>query len=857
MNYTLRPYQIKGIEDIRAKYRQGFKSVLYVSPCASGKCLGKDTPVLMYDGTIKKVQDIKQNDLLMGPDSKPRKVLKTSSGFEQMYKIIPFRNESFICNKSHILSLKLTPTHKNERLKGGNGLYYYDNDIVNISIMDYIKSSKTFKSRAKLYKTKIYFKKNWIHNLIEPYFLGLWLGDGHSRIPSITTMDKEVIKYIYNYSEKYKCQIRIDRAGGKSNTYHITTKHSGLGQNPIKEALSSLSLIKNKHIPYYYLINSEQNRLELLAGLIDTDGYYSGRNYEYSTKLKILKENILFLCRSLGFTASYKEKIIKGKIYYRIYIGGEIHRIPCKIKRKQAKPKKQVRDVLRYGFKVEKLNIDEYFGFEISGPNRLFCLGDFTVTHNTVLFSHIVEQTVKKKKTVMILVNRNTLLKQTSNKLKDAGIRHGIISAKYPEIRYSVQVASVQTMVKRLNRWPHIDLIINDEAHNSSCNTWSKILDHFSDSHILGVTASPCRLDNKGLGNYYQTMIIGPSVRHLVDKGYLSQPIVYASKEIDLKGVRKTGGDYNKKDLYNRMNNHITGCAVNHYKKICPGEPVIAFCVSISHAEKVAAQFRQAGFRSYAIHSKLDSNIIDRYIKMLGNRQIDVLTACDIISEGVDIPILRGAILLRPTQSLRLFIQFVGRAMRIYPGKPNAIILDHANNCERFGILPTTPIDWKLTKDKINIKNLTKKATRCPICWTVFEGLKCPGCGYLIKKKKSKLRIPEQKDGELKIINREEVEKRMKDANTLQDYHDIAEAAGYKPGWAFYSWKRKTRKHMSHPKSYTLFKRPTKKHGIFIYYVQFRDENGNRTTAMSTGETTKELAQIWVNELLKKGDSIC
>ena len=420
-----------------------------------------------------------------------------------------------------------------------------------------------------------------------------------------------------------------------------------------------------------------------------------------------------------------------------------------------------------------------------------------TGSGKTVLFSYIIEKTTQNKKTVMILVHRNTLLKQTSEKLHEIGIRHGIISAKYPEIRYSVQVASVQTLVRRLNRWPHTDLIIIDECHHAPANSWNTILNHFSDSHVLGVTASPCRLDNKGLGSYFNTMVNGPGVKSLVNQGFLSQPVVYAAREIDLKGVKKTAGDYNRKELSNRMNNHITGDAINHYKKICPGDPAIAFCVSISHAEKVAAQFRQAGFRSYAIHSKLDSNIIDRYIKMLGNRQIDVLTACDIISEGMDIPVLRASILLRPTQSLALFLQQVGRALRPYPGKQNAIILDHAGNCERFGILPTTPINWLLTKNKIKIKELVKKIKRCPFCWIVFEGVKCPNCGYVIEKKKDKIREPEIKAGELKIINKEEIKQEIRQAETLQDFQDIAKKAGYKPGWGYYKWKyRKGRKYV-------------------------------------------------------------
>jgi superfamily II DNA or RNA helicase len=411
----------------------------------------------------------------------------------------------------------------------------------------------------------------------------------------------------------------------------------------------------------------------------------------------------------------------------------------------------------------------------------------------TILFSHITEQAYKKGKSVFILVHRDNLLGQASEKLTEIGIRHGVISPRYPQLRYRVQVASVQTLVRRLNQFNCPDLIIIDECHHAASNTWKKIIEHYASARILGVTATPVRLDGKGLGNYFEELIIGPNIKDLVSDGYLSHPLIYAPSVPDMVGAKRTAGDYNRRSSFEKMRNkHITGCAVSHYTKLCPGEPAIAFCVSIEHANIIRDQFRGAGYKSEALHSKIPENLREKYINDLGKGRINVLTSCDIVSEGTDIPILRASILLRPTMSVGLYMQQVGRALRPYPGKPNAIILDHAGNCLRHG-LPTDRIEWMLTKDKIKFEH-DIEVRRCPICFCIHKpSSTCPECGhvYVVKKKRKQI---EQKEGELKLINKQEVQKKLEKANNLKEIHKIAKQAGYKPGWAWIKWKEKQKK---------------------------------------------------------------
>lgn len=413
-----------------------------------------------------------------------------------------------------------------------------------------------------------------------------------------------------------------------------------------------------------------------------------------------------------------------------------------------------------------------------------------TGSGKTVTFSFITEQSYKKGKSILILTHRDNLLQQTSQKLKENGLKHGIIAAGYPTIRYKIQIASVQTLVRRLQHWEHFDFIIIDEAAHTPAKSWQKILDHFSESKFYGCTATPLRLDGHGLGNFFETMVVGPSFESLVSKGFLSKPKYYIPQHIDLSDVKKMAGDYNKKDLNFKMDKrYITGNAIEYYSKLCDKEPAMAFCVSIEHSEHVAEQFRQAGYISKAIHSKMNYQDIRQIIKDLGENKIHVVTSCEIVGEGTDIPILKAVILLRPTQSLALNHQQNGRASRPYPLKDYSIHIDHVGNCELHGLI-NWPIKWELTKEKFQPQIAGVKI--CKICFAAFPSnlRKCPECGAMVIAKK-KRKSPIEKDGELKEINYAELNEKIKEANTLKELHEIGREAGYRPGWSWIQWKQK------------------------------------------------------------------
>lgn len=346
-----------------------------------GKCLGRGTKVLLFDGSLKKVEDITENELLMGDDSTPRKVLSIARGREKMYWIHQNKAISYRVNESHILSLKRSRNEGNHK-KG---------TVLNITVKDYLAKSDKFKSNYKGYKVNVEFDE--IDVPIEPYYLGLWIGDGHSYSQRITNIDPEIIDYLNDYTVRLESELVAYKQENRTTNYSIINrnKHTSEFFNTcLQTELRTLGVIQSKHIPHSFLINSTKNRLELLAGLIDSDGYYSDEFncFEIVQKREDLAKQIKFLCDTLGFRTSLKKKksSIKSTGYegeaFRLRIFGNLNTIPTKVERKKARERISKIDWKVTGINVEFDQVDDYYGFEIDG-NRLFLLEDCTVTHNT------------------------------------------------------------------------------------------------------------------------------------------------------------------------------------------------------------------------------------------------------------------------------------------------------------------------------------------------------------------------------------------------------------------------------------------------------------------------------------------
>ena len=366
-----------------------------------------------------------------------------------------------------------------------------------------------------------------------------------------------------------------------------------------------------------------------------------------------------------------------------------------------------------------------------------------TGSGKTVVFSEICRLASTKQRSVLILVHRRELVKQASDKLLNAGVEHGIIAAGFKPSAHPVQVASVQTLAKRLRTVPaEPDLIIIDEAHHAVAGSWDKILTKFKTARVVGVTATPSRLDGRGLGSHFSTLVSGPSVEQLTKLGFLSPHKVFAPPVIaDLSNVKTRAGDYANDQLSQAMDRPtITGDAIGHYKRLADGLPAIAFCCSIAHATSVCEAFNAAGYRAKVVTGKMKMEERDEAISGLADGRTQVLCSVDVVSEGTDVPAVSAAILLRPTQSEALYLQQVGRILRPQPGKV-AIVLDHVGNTFKHGFIDDVRL-WSLdSKPKRQRKDEpTPSVRQCPKCFAAFRPQPaCPCCGHLFKAKTSQL----------------------------------------------------------------------------------------------------------------------
>lgn len=408
----------------------------------------------------------------------------------------------------------------------------------------------------------------------------------------------------------------------------------------------------------------------------------------------------------------------------------------------------------------------------------------------TVVFSFIARAAAMLGSRVCIIVHRDSLLLQASRSLSDCGIPHGIIAPGHTRTRDLVQIASVQTLARRLDRY-EFDLLIIDEAHHATAGTWARVIAAYPNAFVLGVTATPARSDGRGLAEVFEIMVLGPTPGELIEQGYLVRPIVYGSKKmIDLSRVAIRGGDYDRRQLAAAMDtNQITGDAIAEYSRLCPGASALAFGVSINHAEHIAAAFCAAGYRFKAIHGRMPVTEIRYAIEELRDHAIDGLSSCDLVTEGFDSPGIEAEIILRRTQSEALCVQMYGRVLRPAPGKTRAIIIDHADNWAIHGG-PVAERAWTLEGVRRRPRRGSAESLpvrQCPMCFACHEPAPiCTVCGHVYKIESAP--APTAAAGEMAEVAAELLRKKKKDevrkARTLEELQKIAEERGYKPGWA-------------------------------------------------------------------------
>jgi len=430
-----RDYQQSDVNESFLLWDSGVVGSLTRIFTGGGKCLGKDTPVLLYDGRIVPVQEVRVGDQLMGPDNLPRTVLSLARGTDQMFRIVPKSGMSWTCNSEHILTLKMT--NFNVPSKDGSIGGRFSGEIVDIPLNEYLDSTISFRHIAKGFRVPIEFAERPV--IVDPYFLGLWLGDGSSHEPAITTADEIILDVVKSVAAANgltvvkKKNSKVNEKS-KSSTYRLSSKAEvGRARNPLWKAIREY-IPETKCIPIAYKVNCRRIQLEILAGLLDTDGHLHNGGYDFISKYEQLAQDVAFVARSLGLRAvvspCIKTCVNTGAsgTYFRVGISGDCSIIPVRLPWKKAGPRRQKKDPLMFGFSVEALGEGDYYGFTITGDGR-FLLGDFTVTHNTLASSFKFKRWLERspEHRCMVLSYEQQLVWQFAEEVRDfLGIEVGV-----------------------------------------------------------------------------------------------------------------------------------------------------------------------------------------------------------------------------------------------------------------------------------------------------------------------------------------------------------------------------------------------------------------------------------------------
>lgn len=336
----------------------------------------------------------------------------------------------------------------------------------------------------------------------------------------------------------------------------------------------------------------------------------------------------------------------------------------------------------------------------------------------TIIFVYITMSAAQKGRRVIIVAHRAEIISQISAALDSMGVRHGRLQPGHRMTDDPIQCAMVHTLVGRISKVPEPDLIVLDEAHHAISPSYQTIFTTWPKTRVLGVTATPQRLDGKGLGRIFDEMVIGPSPGDLIQAGWLA-PYRYLAPPsmVDLSRIKKRAGDYAVDELADAMDRAvITGDAIQHWKTHLAPRSAIVFTVTVPHAEHVAAQFQEAGISAASVDGTMDRATRRDRIEGLGNGKYLILTSCALISEGLDVPNVGGVILLRPTESLALHLQQIGRGMRPKLDGSHCGIMDHVGNVHRHG-LPDALRNWNLADKQ---KKEVSPVAQCEVCYRIF-----------------------------------------------------------------------------------------------------------------------------------------
>jgi superfamily II DNA or RNA helicase len=740
--FELRDYQRRWIQKTAEEREKGFTRLLLDAVGGAGKCLGKGTPVLMFDGSVKNVEDVRVCDLVMGPDSMPRKVVSTCTGIEDLYRIKPTKGAPYVVNKSHILSLK--SSSGKARSMWLDGTEYRHGEIINIPVAKFISQPAGFHHTSVGWRAPV--DSAWGSNLhpdMPPYILGFWLGDGTTGHPTFTVGDPEPIQAIHDWAKSIDCATGLYTIKTGCCTLRVRPNKFGPGRNRMTRALAEIGVLNRKHIPDRYKICSRQDRLHLLAGLMDSDGSVSNAGFDFISISESLSNDVAFVSRSVGLAAYVKpcEKRCQngnGGTYYRVSISGDCSIIPCKIARKKATPRRQCKNVLHVGITAEPIGVGEYFGFQLEGPDKLFLLGDFTVTHNTTYAGALMRNEWRTRQgRSLILENRQQLVEQTAKRIRDeTGMEVDIEMGDHSASPYAQVVVASVASLGRINRLTafsdnHFALVFADEAHNSVSNLFLRVMRYFHygasslapewvqpkdgeyqpHACIIGITATPDSHGKKNLGNFYQKFVDRYSYLQAIDDGWLvGIKEVNIPVKIDTRKFRKKttghGMDFSPEDesaaiipIIEELAEQIVSLASNR-KTMC-------FLPSKECAMLMTDALNRRGLKSLCVLGEhLDRD--EKTDEFRDHGPGICLSLCAMFVEGTDFPDVDTVAWMRATLSPSFYKQGIYRCSRTLPG----LVRDEMGAEGRRAAIAASSKPWSLVispffvSDKIDLMSV-------------------------------------------------------------------------------------------------------------------------------------------------------
>lgn len=676
-----------------------------------GKCHHGDELLLMYNGSSIKARDVKPGMLLMGDDSTPRRVLNTTVGHGPMYKFTPVNGDTHIFNSNHVLSL----VSCSDRLNIG-GKKYVKDTVVDVAIEDYLKLNKNQKHLLKAYRTGVDFPYREEPEL-DPYFVGVYLGDGTQAYGQITNADREILDYCENIALSHGWHVETHKYPDRdcySQKYTWQDEHTKKIKSPIVSLRKACGMQigqSMKRITDAYRLGSRHTRLQVLAGILDTDGYLNGGScFEVTSKFKPLAEDIAFIARSLGLAAYIREERktctntgVTGT-YYRVKITGNTDMIPTKLPSKQAKPRTQIKDVLHTGFELERIQDDEYYGFAVDGNHR-YLMYDFTVTHNSFLVSMLCK--MYPTLNIVVTTSSQSVVQTLYGYLCEAC--PGEVGVKYAGKDTTRGKRIVVVTLKSLSTIPpeNVHMLLCDECHNVGDGQAGQDIMQFCFARKFGFSASPVR--NDGSGRFMEALF-GPTILEMgyeeaVEAGMVT-PLKYHMLPIDWGPDMCKKQDLNdvlfKRFAYwrNTARNKAIQRLVYDIKQVYGGQ-ILIMVNTLEHAIRLHMLLPWFTVLYYGVTDMADLRKkfpADKYPGLdlsqykTTAKQVEIgraafakgtlrfIISTKILKQGVNAPHLQVLIRADADVSEVEGIQIPGRLARLCEGKDYAYLIDCADN---------------------------------------------------------------------------------------------------------------------------------------------------------------------------------